>query len=179
MPVCMSAGAHEKQYAWDGRRLLAVEPGGAWLLQDPPQRGGGAQPAASARTLQSRCSRAMHDMRAAFFPNPAEVSPGGVSEGARRSAAAAAAAAAASHLIPSWFLHAVLTAVPLGHRRCPCADYWQYCRWRAWHRLFSSMGSIFATQVGALCSVLLLHTLCCSDPAAVLPEMPFSAMRGP
>lgn len=26
------------------------------------------------------------------------------------------------------------------------SDYWEYVKWRAWHRLFSSMSSIFSTQ---------------------------------
>lgn len=29
---------------------------------------------------------------------------------------------------------------------CLFADYWEYVKWRGWHRLFSSMVSIFSTQ---------------------------------
>ncbi len=29
---------------------------------------------------------------------------------------------------------------------CFSVDYWEYVKWRGWHRLFSSMVSIFSTQ---------------------------------
>ena len=58
------AGAHQRQYAWDGQRLRALEPED-W-----------ADGEAAVRSLRGRLRRAAHDLRAAFFPNPAEVSPG-------------------------------------------------------------------------------------------------------
>ncbi len=38
-------------------------------------------------------------------------------------------------------------------------DYWDYIRWRAGHRLFSSMAGIFATQVSQWpgCIVCVMH----------------------
>ena len=47
-------------------------------------------------------------------------------------------------LVPTW------PALSCPVLPCPAlaADYWGYARWRAWHRFFSSMSSIFATQVG-------------------------------
>ena len=40
--------------------------------------------------------------------------------------------------------HVMQHAAPLD----PAADYWDYVKYRAFHRFFSSMSSIFATQVG-------------------------------
>jgi hypothetical protein len=88
VPAAVMEGNHPKQYAWDGRRLRALEPED-W-----------AQGAETVRTLRGRLRRVVHDLRTAFFPNPEEVSP----------------------------------------------DYWDYAKYRAWHRLFSSMSTIFATQ---------------------------------
>lgn len=88
VPAAVMEGMQQKQYAWDGRRLRALE------AEDWEQG------AAAARTLRGRIRHAVHDLRSAFFPNPDEVSP----------------------------------------------DYWDYSKYRAWHRLFSSMSSIFATQ---------------------------------
>ncbi|KAL4859390.1 Protein strawberry notch 1 [Chlorella vulgaris] len=88
VPAAVMEGSQQKQYAWDGRRLRALE-AEDWL-----------QGAAPARTLRGRVRRAVHDLHSAFFPHPQEVSP----------------------------------------------DYWEYSKYRAWHRLFSSMSSIFATQ---------------------------------
>ena len=39
------------------------------------------------------------------------------------------------------------TPAMLPHPPTPAADYWEYARWRAGHRFFSSMASIFASQV--------------------------------
>lgn len=77
-----------KRYAWDGRRLRAVDPADV-------QRG-----TSHARTLAGHAQWLLGEARTAFFPRREEVTP----------------------------------------------DYWEYIKWRASHRFFSSMASIFATQ---------------------------------
>lgn len=39
-----------------------------------------------------------------------------------------------------------LLSVQVTDTMCVSADYWEYVKWRGWHRLFSSMVSIFSTQ---------------------------------
>ncbi|EFN59464.1 hypothetical protein CHLNCDRAFT_138052 [Chlorella variabilis] len=78
VPAAVMEGTQQKQYAWDGRRLRALE------AEDWEQG------AAAARTLRGRIRHAVHDLRSAFFPNPDESLLQAVGVGARRSLPAAA-----------------------------------------------------------------------------------------
>jgi glutamate N-acetyltransferase/amino-acid N-acetyltransferase len=120
-------GHHHKQYIWTGHRLQAMDSQDIQelsLLEQQQQQqqqqqkqqkqqevskntistpfheGGGAKTTQALRSLRSNASSAFRDLRAAFLPNPKEVT----------------------------------------------SDYWENACWRACHRLFSSMASIFATQ---------------------------------
>lgn len=110
-------GHHHKQYVWTGHRLQAMDSQdikALSLLEQHQQEdsnntsltlfhihvGGGAKTTQALRSLRSNTSSAFRDLRAAFLPNPKEVT----------------------------------------------SDYWENAWWRACHRLFSSMASIFATQ---------------------------------
>ncbi len=223
------AGAHQKQYAWDGRRLRALEPEdwvqvrpgwgwdvepcwlwcqlqtgvGAGKLDCQPQTPIRIRPAAAdchwclcgwlaAEQQSSPSGMPLHDIfahRASIFqqclqhisrPLP------GRRDGAHAAGAPAARAARPAYsLFPkpgrgvarwalrsvglwrpgAWrcsrrmplsthrcCLHSTATSAPssLLLHRCPplTTDYWDYAKYRAWHRLFSSMSTIFATQVG-------------------------------
>ena len=156
LPTCAAclhtAGTQQKQYAWDGRRLRALE------AEDWEQG------AAAARTLRGRIRHAVHDLRSAFFPNPDEVSPGGAAP--RCHAPVASPLLEGPAELVAWRCtplppppppppppqpFSLLPPAPPSPPPLPPppplhTDYWDYSKYRAWHRLFSSMSSIFATQ---------------------------------
>lgn len=113
LPVGVKRGLHPRRYLWDGHRLVAVELQDLQAVADSAENAAKTPENAIKRgfgvtngvliplpTLSGAVARWMHDARAAFFPNPSEVSP----------------------------------------------DYWEWCKWRAVHRMFSSMATVFGTQ---------------------------------
>ncbi len=121
LPVGLKRGPHPRRYLWDGHRLVAVElsdlesvssAASALATENENQTSNNGGHGKHRRrnnsnrvfiplpSLDHAIARWLHGTRAAFFPNPNEVTP----------------------------------------------DYWEWCKWRAAHRIFSSMASVFGTQ---------------------------------
>jgi glutamate N-acetyltransferase/amino-acid N-acetyltransferase len=120
LPVGLKRGPHPRRYLWDGHRLVAVE------LSDLES----VSSAASAldtiennrRHNGANSGRGIHRRRKrVFVPLPR-----------------------LDHAIARW-LHGARSAF-FPHPQEVTPDYWEWCKWRATHRIFSSMASVFGTQ---------------------------------
>jgi hypothetical protein len=140
LPAIQGVGNQRLRYVWDGHRLVLVHD------DEYEHKGDDDEKVKTARKSKYRYIQRCHglhpvlynikrwldDFKAAFFPNPKEVTPG------------------TSMKIPPrklphntfFFSFRVLYNFILNF----FTDYWEWARWRGCHRLFSSMSSVFATQ---------------------------------
>jgi len=121
LPVGLQRGPHPRRYLWDGHRLVAVE------LSDLES----VSSAASALDAQKKSSNNAN-------------SSGGGGGGGKRSKRVFVPLPRLDHAIARWLHSARAAFFPHPNEVTP--DYWQWCKWRATHRIFSSMASVFGTQ---------------------------------
>lgn len=122
LPVGLKRGPHPRRYLWDGHRLVAVE------LSDVES----VSSAASALDTGNDSNDANSS------------SSGGGGGGRGRSKRVFVPLPRLEHAIARW-LHGTRAAF-FPHPDEVTPDYWEWSKWRATHRIFSSMASVFGTQ---------------------------------
>jgi hypothetical protein len=157
LPFCTAAvdshGAiHRQQYYWDGRKLRPVD------MDDIPSRASSTLANNNNKNTNWTEIPSLGAKRA-----PSSKSQGSstrddaITQGQRIVADLRGTYRASRNVVARWMYACRSAFLPNPSSVTP--DYWHYARWRASHRLFSSMSSVFATQslllaVGALVKLL-------------------------
>ncbi len=122
LPVGIKRGPHPRRYLWDGHRLVAVE------LSDLES----VSSAASAlETKLNNTDQGTNKNRKNY-------------NGRKNSKGVFVPLPSLEHAVARWLHSTRASFFPHPDEVTP--DYWEWCKWRAAHRIFSSMASVFGTQ---------------------------------
>lgn len=131
MGVLATNASETMVYVWDGKRVAIQEYGKEGGQCDGRERGSSRGAVSWVGDAQRHVRRRIESLHSAFFPRRELVTPGEV-----------------ERFEYTCIIVSMMDDMSDSYHVCVCfsADYWEYVKWRGWHRLFSSMVSIFSTQ---------------------------------